>query len=280
MHEIMRQQLGTQRVPLKANHDIVDGTAPPQPSDRAGFGTKTIRRPTSARAVAHTMVGASRLINSNRPASARSTMSLASNYTTTSRGTNILKQTYDGDILNKHADKFNEPVKPFTPRTLKSNRESSLKRYKYYTPPPSRKSSSSHRKEEEEGRMTMTMNGNDDMVLKKPAAKPRAKPRQPAPAELEATGTLSESMLMDMSMRSHGKQSSGGENTPVPRLDITMDKDHMQWVKDQADRAQKRKENTPPITPGDGGDTLGHTATSSFGDKDTLRFTRTGSTLK
>ncbi|KAL8561117.1 hypothetical protein ACOMHN_033700 [Nucella lapillus] len=45
-------------------------------------------------------------------------------------------------------------------------------------------------------------------------------------------------MLMDMSLQSHnGRQSQG--DSGVPRLDITLDNDHLSWVKDQAARVQR-----------------------------------------
>jgi hypothetical protein len=210
--------------------------------------------------ITQTMVGANRW--KNRPTSARSTTSLASN---TSRGTNPLKTTYDGDVLNKHAHFFTETQKPFTPRTLKSNRESSLKRYKYYTPPPDKKSDMSRKPEEK----TVVMNGDA-----KDASRPQAKPRRgSAKGELGATETLTESMLMEMSLQSHGNSGSGGRSV-VPRLDITMDKDHMQWVEDQATRAKQRVHSDDEGA----GDTLGQTGT--LGHTDALRFTRTGSSLK
>ena len=207
----------------------------------------------------------------NRPMSARSTTSLASNFSQTSRSSNPLKVTYDGDVLNKHAQSFTEPSKPFTPRTLKSNRESRLKQYKYYTPPPSKKAEMSSKGEEP---MPNSYTKSKDT--------PQAKPRQRSSkggGDMGATETLTETMLMDMSLQSHEPRQRG-DGSGVPRLDITMDNDHLSWVKEQASRAQIRARSGTSTQPQelDGGDTLGQTGT--LGDTDTLRFTRTGSSLK
>lgn len=271
MRDIMRTTL---RVPLKAQHGIgsTDATAGSR-SESAGFGTTTTR-PQSAtlRGVARAMQGAS-YMGRNRPMSARSTTSLASNFSQTSRSSNPLKVTYDGDVLNKHAHSFTEPSKPFTPRTLKSNRESRLKQYKYYTPPPPKKMQVSSREEEPAP--------SSDTKVKEVA--PQAKPRGRASkggGDLGATETLTETMLMDMSLQSHDPRQRGDESG-VPRLDITMDKDHLSWVKEQASRAQIRTRSGTSAQPQDldRNNTLGQTG-DTLGDTDTLRFTRTGSSLK
>ncbi|XP_076442095.1 spermatogenesis-associated protein 7 homolog isoform X2 [Babylonia areolata] len=270
VRDIMRTTL---RVPLKAEQgvDSVDATAGSR-SESAAFGTTTMR-PGSARVrgVTQAMAGAAYLGGRTRPMSARSTTSMASNLSHTSRSTNPLKVTYNGDVLNKHAHSFTEPTKPFTPRTLKSNRESSLKRYKYYTPPP-RKSQPSNQPEE------AAVEEEETRVKQVPQAKPRHRPSR---GDLGATETLTETMLMDMSLQSHDPRQPGDGHS-VPRLDISMDKDHLSWMQEQATRAQIRVRNGSGSGSGsarvDGGDTLQQTGT--LGQSDTLRFTRTASSSK
>ena len=253
--------------------DSIDGTAGSK-SESPGFGTTTMRpHSASMRGMVQAMRGVSQF-NRTRPMSARSNTSLASNFSQTSRSTNALKVTYDGDVLSKHAQSFTEPSKPFTPRTLKSNRESSLKRYKYYTPP---------------SKKTLSFSNSSDMVSReetkvKEVVVPQAKPRQRSKRkeDLGATETLTETMLMDMSLQSHHPRQQG-DSSGVPRLDISMDKDHFNWMKEQATRAQIRARNgtsTHAEDSGvpDGGDTLERTST--LGNTDTLRFTRTASSAK
>ena len=223
VRDIMRTTL---RTPLKAQHGIVnvdtEGKSDLQPQYN-NFGSTT-RRPQSA-----TMRGIMQAMQGRpRPVSARSTTSVNSHASQASRRSQPMKVTYDGDVLNKHAHSFTEPAKPFTPRTLRSNRESSLKRYKYYTPPP-RKSHKSNKDENQggaEGEMDGSRGGPSNTSLKDVE-------------DLGATETLTETMLMEMSLQSHSPQQGRGESG-VPRLDISMDKDHLSWVQDQASRTQNR----------------------------------------
>ena len=112
-----------------------------------------------------------------------------------------------------------------------------------------------------------------------PQAKPRGKASKGG-GDLGTTETLTETMLMDMSLQSHDPRQHG-DGSGVPRLDITMDKDHLSWVKEQASRAEIRTRSGTSAQPQDldGNDTLRQTG-GTLGDTDTLRFTRTGSTLK
>nr|KAG5704225.1 hypothetical protein BaRGS_012513 [Batillaria attramentaria] len=268
VRDIMRTTL---RVPLKATHphDSTQATAGSRSEQQLGYTV----RPQSAtmRGTVQAVRGASYL-SRTRPMSARSTTSLASNTSQVSRNSNPLKATYDGDILDKHAYVFKEPQKPFTPRTLKSNRESSLKRYKYYTPP--KKSQVMY---EDEANTEAKREFREA-----PQARPRRKNRGDD-VDLGATDTLTETKLMEMSLRSHDPRHPGGDGNDVPRLDISMDKDHMNWIQEQASKAQIRARNgvgkhESDSHNHDGGDMLEQTGT--LNNTDTLRFTRKGSSAK
>ncbi|KAL8561118.1 hypothetical protein ACOMHN_033701 [Nucella lapillus] len=143
VRDIMRSTL---RGPLKAQHGIVNIASAFADSSLANNENSalgmTLTRPQSASLTR--VVQGNANMGRTRPVSARSTTSLVSNFSqTSSRGSNApAKVTYDGDVLSKHAHSFTEPAKPFTPRTLKSNRQSSLKNYKYYTAPPKKQAGS------------------------------------------------------------------------------------------------------------------------------------------
>ncbi|XP_073409426.1 spermatogenesis-associated protein 7-like [Dendrobates tinctorius] len=48
---------------------------------------------------------------------------------------NPQKQTYSGDLLDKHPRSFTNPKKPFKPKLLKKPSQSFLSKYRYYTAP-------------------------------------------------------------------------------------------------------------------------------------------------
>ncbi|XP_005106354.1 spermatogenesis-associated protein 7 isoform X2 [Aplysia californica] len=170
---------------------------------------------------------------STRPMSARSARSVGS-ATSSMRvpvGTHDQTRiTYNGDILEKRAHKFTEPDRPFTPRTNISNHESRLKSSKCYNPP----------KPKPAGKK---VNGADGV-----------KERSRGPAKNEAgmgrsnqelrdtmeTSQLSESMLMDITLRSRDDRHEQASDGQVPRLDISMDKDHLNWLQEQASKAKVR----------------------------------------
>ncbi|XP_007903221.2 spermatogenesis-associated protein 7 isoform X2 [Callorhinchus milii] len=52
------------------------------------------------------------------------------------------KKTFNGDILDKHAECFTEESQPFTPRILKKTAKSFLSKYRFYTAPKKEKVSS------------------------------------------------------------------------------------------------------------------------------------------
>ena len=161
-----------------------------------------------------------------RPCSARSSRSVLSNVSRTSLGQTKKVGTYDGDLLEKRSHVFTEPVKAFTPRTLKSNRQSRLKEYKYYTPPLKKKHDGETEKERVEG-------GTGDS-----GSMPRPKPRKRGDSQ---NGGMMETTLMFESLQSRdfnylNKKRQEG----VPTLNISVDKDHREWLKEQANKAHVR----------------------------------------
>ncbi|XP_046355876.2 spermatogenesis-associated protein 7-like [Haliotis rufescens] len=168
-----------------------------------------------------------------RPSSVRSTHSMLSNGSRTSLMGNPKKAT-DGDLLQKRSHVFTEPEKPFTPRTLKSNRQSRLSEYKYYNPPP-KKPSHRHDDMEQTGRQAMQMTERE--------CRPKPKPRGTGTLNRTGTQTLSESQLMYETLQSRDFNRHQGEKDGVPKLDISVDKDHMNWLQEQASKAQIRMNN-------------------------------------
>ncbi|XP_046551856.1 LOW QUALITY PROTEIN: spermatogenesis-associated protein 7-like [Haliotis rubra] len=137
------------------------------------------------------------------------------------------------DLLQKRSHVFTEPEKPFTPRTLKSNRQSRLSEYKYYNPPPKKPS---HRHDDMEQTSRQLMQTERDY-------RPKPKPRGTAVQDRTGTQTLSESQLMFETLQSRDFNRHQGEKDGVPKLDISVDKDHMNWLQEQASKAQIRMNN-------------------------------------
>ncbi|KAK3092522.1 hypothetical protein FSP39_003957 [Pinctada imbricata] len=172
-----------------------------------------------------------RLDNTKRPQSARS--SARSIYSTASR--TMLptkhslgnKKTYDGDLLEKRSHVFTESEKPFTPRILKSNRKSKLSDTKYYVAPPQKRAPSQTERSETHEK---TENAS-------PTPKPRAKPRMTTP--LNKTGEMTDTLMFE-SLQSRDFSSYSDREQLVPRLDISLDKDHMNWLAEQKSKADIR----------------------------------------
>ncbi|XP_067681016.1 spermatogenesis-associated protein 7-like [Haliotis asinina] len=167
-----------------------------------------------------------------RPSSVRSTHSILSNGSRTNLPGNP-KKNPDGDLLQKRSHVFTEPEKPFTPRTLKSNRQSRLSEYKYYNPPP-KKPSRRHDDLEQTSRQ---------LIQTERDYRPKPKPRGTAVQDKTGTQTLSESQLMFETLQSRDLNRHRGEKDGVPKLDISVDKDHMNWLQEQASKAQIRMNN-------------------------------------
>ena len=137
-------------------------------------------------------------------------------------------KTYDSDLLQKRSHVFTEE-KPFTPRTLKTkNRSSKLSEYKYYTPPPQKRST---KKPEEEPRVQQT---NKQIA---PTPKPRPRHSDKSPQRVDAS--MSETLMFE-SLQSRDFSRFEDKDEVVPKLDISLDKDHMNWLQEQASKAQIR----------------------------------------
>lgn len=280
----------TLRVPLKTTQHGSAGAI--RGSNTESQGADLTLKPNSAR-LRQTVqaVNSAHYMSRTHPLSARSATSLVSNISQTSRVSNPLKVTYSGDVLEKHCNSFTEP-KDFTPRTLKSNRESHLKRIgnKYYTPPRKMQVTSHDRVMVSEGDDKVFVDpGADKQNQFMTQAKSRSQQKEKS-VQLGATETLTETMLMDMSLQSHDARQSQGNANAVPPLAISMDKDHLTWLKDQASKAQIRAHSLSATS--DTGNQQfqnGHQVrrgeneiglTDSVNFNDSLRFTRTGSLSK
>ncbi|XP_059177540.1 spermatogenesis-associated protein 7-like isoform X2 [Physella acuta] len=182
----------------------------------------------------------------SRPTSARSALSLQSARSghsltsvtsrvpiTTSRDPS--KITYQGDLLDKRPHLFTEPKGDFTPRTLKVNHESKLKNSKWYNPPrksASNKQNNSDEAKENGGRRSQPRS-------RKSLASQDGHFSNEDIGEGAETAQFSESMLMDITVRSRDGRQTQGDNQ-VPPLAISMDQDHMNWLQEQASKAQVR----------------------------------------
>lgn len=167
-----------------------------------------------------------------RPSSARSHRSMASTVSRTLVQVPTKKGTYDGDILEKRAHVFTEE-KPFTPRTLKTDRKSRLSQYKYYNKLPPKKKTD---KPEEVSEAPVEKKQDEAHT----EARPQPKPRQP---RLDQTreGPVTMNSLMFETLHSRDFSKQNNQNPGVPKLDISMDTDHLKWIREQS-KVQENKE--------------------------------------
>ncbi|XP_064600676.1 uncharacterized protein LOC135466856 isoform X2 [Liolophura sinensis] len=190
--------------------------------DNAGL-EKTMAWPQSVSAIQHRETG-----RPPRPVSARSMGSTMSR-----TGIHTVAGKTSGDVLEKRSHAFTEPDRPFTPRTLKSTRGSRLLEYKYYTPP---KKSSSKRDSSDKDAL-------DSQTSPMHHTTPTPKPRKRAPSaknRLDITQD-SENTLMYETLQTRDMSRARPDKTQmVPPLDISVDKDHMSWLQEQATKAQIR----------------------------------------
>ncbi|GFS17830.1 spermatogenesis-associated protein 7 [Elysia marginata] len=206
---------------------------------------------------------------SARPGSARSVHSghslgpSASRLPMTGTSHDPTRITYQGDVLEKRPYLFTEPERPFTPRTLKNNHQSRLKNSKCYNPPPAKGLRSNGAKQSQLAPEVRTaprprprsgvtrQNGNGSAFEEESCA--RRDSFHGLGETMETTGQLSESMLMDITLRSRdGRHYQQGEEQgphneehgqKIPPLAISMDQDHMHWLQEQASKAQVRARN-------------------------------------
>ncbi|XP_076096575.1 spermatogenesis-associated protein 7-like isoform X4 [Mytilus galloprovincialis] len=138
-------------------------------------------------------------------------------------------KTYDGDLIEKRSHAFTEE-KPFTPRTLKTkNRSSRLSEYKYYTPPPQKRSG---KKQEEE----------DHETKKKETPAPKPRPRQSAKSPQRVDASMTDTLMFE-SLQSRDFSRFKDKEELVPKLDISLDKDHMNWLQEQQYRNTVREKS-------------------------------------
>ncbi|RUS76424.1 hypothetical protein EGW08_015815 [Elysia chlorotica] len=209
------------------------------------------------------------LTYSARPGSARSARSghslgaSASRLPMTGTSHDPTRSTYQGDVLEKRPYLFTEPERPFTPRTLKNNHQSRLKNSKNYNPPPTKSVRSNGAKQSQlapevrtaprpRPRSGVTRKNVEESTTEQDSRR-RRDSFHGLGETMETTGQLSDTMLMDITLRSrdgrHFLQGegqgahNGGHGQNVPPLAISMDQDHMHWLQEQASKAQVRARN-------------------------------------
>ncbi|KAK0047000.1 spermatogenesis-associated protein 7 isoform X3 [Biomphalaria pfeifferi] len=226
-------------------HSIMKATLTGQPgnSNKATYGSTSLNESHNLDSSMLLKQGGDTHMGSRsfRPVSARSTQSLRSarsGHSVTSLTSRVsihdpAKVTYQGDLLDKRPHLFTEPDRAFTPRTLKVNHESKLKNSKWYNP-PRRSSSQSRASMENTGSKPSSVRNKKSELLPRPNASNQD--LQDAPE----TAHLSESMLMDITLRSRDGHQQHEGNGMVPPLAISMDQDHMNWLQEQASKAEVR----------------------------------------
>ena len=169
------------------------------------------------------------------------------------------------DLLVQDSYRFTDE-RPFQPRTLKSNRKSKLVEFKYYTPP---KRKAEHDADQDEVQTS---------------ARGRTQVRATQGARPETANTLASTTdLMNASIVSRDRARRESPHD-VPALDISLDQDHLKWLKDQQTQARLRSGGRSPIrTPNGATVDLGQTQNSlgdtrqSFGDtRQSFNETRKG----
>ena len=208
IHDIMRTTLRAQDQTMTQN-DYDQRQRYPNPVQVPGQSAYTQQRPSSARSQ-----------RSMGSAAMRSVVQVGSK-----------KGTYDGDVIQKHAQVFTEE-KPFTPRTLKTDRVSRLSQYKYYNKPPP--------KGPKAAPVAQPRVEESETKSKEAGVPPKPKPRTRKLSDTQE-GNVTENSLMfeTLHTRDYSKFDSNRDER-VPKLDISLDADHLSWIKDQASKAQLR----------------------------------------
>ena len=134
------------------------------------------------------------------------------------------------DPLDTRAEKFTEE-KPFQPRTLRTNTASKLSQFKYYNAPKKRPESE---RSEPTVSKTVTMPRGGGRTGRTGTFRSATPMTQATGMTMDSTDLMMNETLMSRDMN-HAQTPTG-----VPRLDISVDQDHMMWLKEQSQKANVR----------------------------------------
>lgn len=147
--------------------------------------------------------------STHSPSNYHSNKRMASNIPNNAGGNGRTATPRSGDLLETKSHKYTEQ-KPFTPRTLKTKHSSKLSQFKYYTPAKKKP--------------VQSESGPTKVLVSR--------------SETPATDT-SMDIMMNETLMSRDFNRTRPKNG-VPPLDISLDADHVKWLKEQTRRGHLR----------------------------------------
>ena len=142
------------------------------------------------------------------------------------------------DVLDQNAYKFTDE-KPFQPRTLITNRKSKLSDFKYYTPPKRKGGSAAAASHGDDVDGHATLRPDTAHSAQAGSLRASIKSRPGTANTMNSTDWMNETIIS----RDHTQR-----DTPqgVPALDISLDQDHIKWLKEQQTKAHHRQNLKSP----------------------------------